>query len=324
MRVLDRFLYTAFNEKVILRGINKMIIWTDRDGIPAFSEIARTGANCVRIVWLTEGAAGELDTAIANCIAEKMIPMIELHDATGAWDKLPECAAYWSSPEIAGVIRKHEEYLLVNIANEVGDASIQKRQFIDDYTKAVLRMREAGIRTPIIIDSSDWGKDIDMLQACGFPLIEADPIHNLVFSVHMWWPSMWGYDERKVQEEIKETVDMHLPLIVGEFGNMWEETDGGQIPFRLIISECEKNEIGWLAWSWGPGNKPQRWLDMTKSGHFSSLSGWGLEVAVTHRYGIKNTSKKPASLGGTVLPGPVPDPAAWRANMESWLAGKIE
>jgi mannan endo-1,4-beta-mannosidase len=317
MRVLDRYLYTAYNEKVILRGINRLIIWTDRDGIPSLPEMAKTGANSARIVWLTVGTAGQLDTVITNCIAEKMIPMIELHDATGSWENLEFCVKYWTSHDIVEVIQKHEEYLLVNIANEAGDASITPSQFKENYKKIILRMREAGIRIPLIIDGSDWGKDIDMLQLCGFYLIEADPLHNLMFSVHMWWPEMWGYSERKIKEEIKESVDMHLPFIVGEFGNAWEETEQGQIPYRTIIEECHNNDIGWLAWSWGPGNNPQKWLNMTKTGYFDTLYGWGLEAAVTHPCSIKNTSKKPASLGGNVQPGPVPDAMWWKTYTET-------
>ena len=83
-RVEGRFLYDSQGEKTILYGINKMVVWMDKDGDPAFSEIAKTGANCVRIVWtMKDGTAEELDKAITNCRAEHMIPLIELHDATG-------------------------------------------------------------------------------------------------------------------------------------------------------------------------------------------------------------------------------------------------
>jgi mannan endo-1,4-beta-mannosidase len=58
-----------------------------------------------------------------------MIPMIELHDATGEWDKLQDCADYWIRPEVVTVNVKHQEYLLVNIANEVGDYNVTKNTF---------------------------------------------------------------------------------------------------------------------------------------------------------------------------------------------------
>ena len=62
--VTGRFLYDRCNEKVVLRGVNEMVVWTaGKDGAPEFAEIAKTGANSVRIVWTEEGTASELDTA---------------------------------------------------------------------------------------------------------------------------------------------------------------------------------------------------------------------------------------------------------------------
>src|SRR5215213_10089521 len=51
--VQGRHLYDKTGEKVILYGVNKMIYWMDIDGIPSYAEIAKTGANAVRIQWLT-------------------------------------------------------------------------------------------------------------------------------------------------------------------------------------------------------------------------------------------------------------------------------
>jgi mannan endo-1,4-beta-mannosidase len=291
-RVNGRYLYDKCGEKVILRGVNKMIIWQDIDGIPSFSEIAQTGANAVRIVWTISGSSGELDTAITNCIGQDMFPMVELHDATGDIGGLQRCVDYWVRSDVVSVIQRHEEYLLVNIANECGDADVSNADFRNGYTDAISRMRNAGIHVPLVIDGTDWGKDINMLQAEGPGLIDADPDHNLIFSIHMWWPGMWGYSAQTVRDEIAQSVSMNLPLIVGEFGNEWEQNAEGQIPYLTILEECQNNEIGWLAWSWGPGNDPQFWLDMTSDGTYNGLQGWGREVAVTDRNSIANTSVK--------------------------------
>lgn len=307
-RVKGRFLYDKYGEKVILVGVNKMIIWTDIDGLPSFPEIAKTGANCVRIVWTSDGTAEQLDTAIYNCRANSMIPMVEHHGATGVWNDLQKCVDYWTRDDIVEVIKKHQEYLLINIANECGDANVSFSDFREKYAAAVKQMREAGIHVPLIIDGTDWGKNIDVLQSEGPALIAADPDHNLMFSVHMWWPQMWGYSEQTVINEIAESVNMELPLIVGEFGGLWEESPQGQIPYRTILEQCYLNQIGWLAWSWGPGNNPQTFLDMTEDSTFATLHSWGLEVAVTHQYSIKNTAVRPEWLQEPLPPLPTPTP----------------
>jgi len=294
--VKGRHLYDKCGEKVILRGVNKMIIWKDIDGIPAYAEIAQTGANVVRIVWNDSGPALDLDKTITNCIAQQMIPMVESHDATGKWELLDKAVDYWIRPDIVPILQKHEQYLLLNIANECGDAGVTTEMIRTKYCEVIQKMRLAGIHVPLIIDATDWGKNINILQSEGPALLEADPDHNLIFSIHLWWPVMWGYSEKRIIEELAESVAMELPLIVGEFGNRWDETPGGVIPWRAILKQCQLYEIGWLAWSWGPGNKPQTFLDMTRDGSFATLHDWGLAVAITDSFSIKNTSVRPAFI----------------------------
>ncbi len=300
-RVDERALYDNRGEKVILYGVNKMCIWTDKDGVPSFSEIAKTGANCVRITWGIDGSAEDLDTVIRNCRAEHMIPIVELHDATGDWSKLPSLVNYWIRPDVVNVIKKHQEYLIVNIGNEVGQ-NVSEAAFKADYSSAVRKMREAGIHVPLVIDASNYGQSIDMLQACGPYLILDDPDRNLMFSVHMWWPYMWGHSDQEVIDEIAQSVNMHLPLIVGEFGHKWDETENGKIPYQTIMEQCYKNEVGYLPWEWGPGNNPQTFLDMTSDSTFDTLNDYGKEVMLNNQYSVKNIAKRPASMLSNLPP----------------------
>lgn len=294
-RVQGRFLYDKAGEKVVMYGVNEMSVWGDIDGDVALPEIRKTGANAVRLVWSITAPARKLDILIYNCRKNNMIPMVELHDATGDWSKLTALVDYWVSPEVVEVIKRHQEYLIINIGNEVGQ-TVSEADFKAGYETAIKRMRNAGIHVPLVIDGGDWGKDINVLQAAGPYLINADPDHNLMFSVHMWWPYMWGYSDQRVIDEIKQSVDMGLPLIVGEFGHQWEATTNGAIPYKTILEQCHLNEIGYLAWSWGPGNQPQTFLDMTTDGTFDTLRGWGLEVCITDPHSVKNIAVRPASM----------------------------
>ncbi|HTF81594.1 MAG TPA: hypothetical protein VL947_07710, partial [Cytophagales bacterium] len=119
MYVKGRDLYTACGEKVVLRGLNEMFIWSgNKSGHTILPQIAKTGANTVRLVWNTTGSVSTLDTLIGNCIAHKMIPMPELHDATGNFDNLQKCLDYWKTPEALIMIKKYKNWMLINIANE--------------------------------------------------------------------------------------------------------------------------------------------------------------------------------------------------------------
>ena len=183
---------------------------------------------------------------------------------------------YWVRPDIVSVIAKHESYLLVNIANEAGGNAPLDRRYRAGYELAIKRMRGAGIRVPLIVDAQRWGQDIDGLQEDGPYLIEADPLHNLIFSIHMWWPSRGGNDrvEQLVIEEIAESVAIELPLIVGEFAEQAVQCRCC-IPYLTIIEQCHLNEIGYFPWSWGPGNTDCTEMDMTEDGTYGTLHGWG-------------------------------------------------
>ncbi|HQE92557.1 MAG TPA: discoidin domain-containing protein [Anaerolineae bacterium] len=313
-RVEGRHLYDRFGNQVILYGVNKMVIYTDRDGIPSFPEIAKTGANVVRIVWLTEGSAEELDVAITNAVNNRLIPLVDCHDSTGEWDSLPVCVDYWVRPDVLAVLKKHEAYLLINIANEAGSSIVQDDPYRAGYELAIWRMRAAGIHVPLIIDSSGWGQDINGLQKNGPYLIQIDPDHNLMFSIHMWWPSAWrgAGVTQFVIDEIKESVELDLPLIVGEFADKGPGCSCC-IPYRTIIEQCALNEIGYLPWSWGPGNSDCADMDMTEDGTFDTLHAWGLEVAMTSTYSIHNLAVRPEWLVAatpipTLTPAPTPTP----------------
>lgn len=294
-RVEGRFLYDGCGEKVVLRGVNKMVIWTDRDGDPAFAEIAKSGANVVRISWLMEGSAAELDIVLQNAIRNQLIPMVDLHDAIGKWKRLPELVDYWVRPDIVEVLNRYQSFVLVNIANEIAP-TVASSEFIARYSEAVTRMRAAGLHMPLVIDAPELGQGLPLLHNSFEQLIAADPDHNLLFSVHAYWPRMWGNTDEHVTRMITNAVNAGMPLVIGEFGNKWEESPEGEIPYLLIIDLAQQYEIGWIAWSWGPGNNPQTFLDMTADGTFATLKDWGLEVAVTDPNSIQNTAIRPYSI----------------------------
>jgi mannan endo-1,4-beta-mannosidase len=296
-----------------------MSVWDEEDptGSIYFPEIRQTGANSVRIVWLIQNNSiptdlNILDRLITNAKQNRLIPMIELHDATGDWDKLQELVQYWVRPNVVNLIQKHQEYLLVNIGNEVGNDQVNETQFINVYTSAIQAMRTAGIRTPLVIDASDWGKNLDMLDATAPTLLTADPDNNLLFSVHLYWPKLSGADANFIRSKLQNSVGLGYPLIVGEFSQFgaWAGegisicSSAGEIDYQTILEECHKHEIGWCAWEWGPGNAQGdppdplcAVMDMTSDGTLANLKpGWATEVVISSPYGIKNTSVRPPAM----------------------------
>jgi mannan endo-1,4-beta-mannosidase len=321
-----RFLYDKLGNKVILRGVNKMSIWDEDDptGSISFPEIRKTGANSVRIPWairkdLKPGTSDtdptQLDALITTAKTNHLIPMIDLHDATGEWNQLQKLVEYWIQPAVVNIIQNHQEYLLVNIGNEVGGNDdlgndlVSEDQFIEGYSQAIQKMRAAGIHTPLVIDASIWGKNLDILDATADRLLDADPEKNLLFSVHLYWSISDGADANFIRSKLQKSVHLGYPLIVGEFSSFGGYagqgksmcSPDGEIDYRTIIEECHNHEIGWYAWEWGPGNAYTDPLcsvmDMTPDRLFDNLKpGWATEVATSSPHSIKNTSVTPPTM----------------------------
>ncbi len=295
-QVKGRHLYDKCGEKVVLRGINEMVIWSaGADGVPEFAEIAKTGANAVRIVWRTDtGSPGGLAKAIANALDAKLIPIPELHDATGNMGRLPALVDYWTRKEVLDVLSRYRDRILINIGNEVGDDRVPGATWEKAWIDAVARMRRADITIPLIIDAPRWGQDIDRLQESGPKVLAQDPLRNLIFSVHMWWTDGTA---AKIEAELQQSVSLNLPLIVGEFGPYAvHECPRYPFDYAALMAQAQAKGIGWLAWSWGAvKNRDCPGLfDMTKGGTFETLEGWGRSVAVSDPNSIQKTARRPA------------------------------
>ena len=302
MYVKDRYLFTASGDTVILKGFNAMIVYWDIHGDKNFPEIEKTGANCVRIFWNLAAPTpqpADLDLVLGNCIKHHMIPIISLWDATGDWNKIQYCVDYWRSAEIVPILQKYQEHLLLNIANEPGNAAMADTVFRNTYALAVNQLRTAGLHMPLIIDADGWGRHADAVLNNGPYLLEEDPDKNLIFSWHLWDPANWGTGTvSEITRIINKAAATNICFIVGEFGpcEQCDKCTATKINWEYMIEKAFQNDIGYLPWVW-------KWTDChaivsNETGTYGSWvnPGWGEEVAVKNKYSIQNTAKKPSDL----------------------------
>lgn len=319
---------------VILKGVNKMHVWTDQNGA-SIPQIAITGANTVRIVWTItwdhDGDAylpngnpnpnatpniptddSKLDALIALCIQYKMIPMPEIHDATGNIAALPSVVNYWKRPEILAIINKYKHAMLLNIANEPGNENVTAQQYEDAYKLAITELRNAGITVPLVIDGAvEYAKDLTPIVQKATILTNHDPLHNLLFSVHPYWPMNNGATPAFITDQFESAVNANVPLILGELSKYgaWAGngvsvcSSAGQVDYEWMASEAQRLGIGWLAWEWGPGNSGGgdplcTAMDMTTNNTYATLTGWGLALATNATYGLITAQKTSYILSG--------------------------
>jgi mannan endo-1,4-beta-mannosidase len=185
------------------------------------------------------------------------------------------------------MIKKHQKYLLLNFANELGAWGTTPSQYITEYSRAIVALRTAGIHVPIVIDGSKCGQDEAIIMEAGPALIKADPDHNIVMSLHIYWTDQ---SAARITKAITDSVAKNIPMIIGEFASVAVDCST-PILYKEIMKQAQINEIGYLPWSWDNQNACATHA-MTKDANqsFSTLWGWALEVAVTDPNSIKNTS----------------------------------
>jgi mannan endo-1,4-beta-mannosidase len=293
MYVQGRFLYDPCGEKVVLRGFNAMIIYWDPLGKETYPQVAETGANACRIFWTVkaEKPPSVLEKTLANCRAEGMIPIPCVWDATGKWENFEKCVDYWCRPEIVAVLQKHQDCLLVNIANEAGKGDVTQEEFRNAYREAIVRMRKAGLHMPLVIDAANWGRGEEYLIENANHLIEVDPDSNLLFSWHPWDTNQ---PRSRYREAIDASIEKNFCFIIGEFsqlGVFYKKP----IDYRFIIEQCREKEIGWLAWVWtcGKVGDPDK-HSVSKDRRFGHWANppWGKTIAVESPYSVKATSER--------------------------------
>ena len=293
-------LFDRCGARVVLRGINKMAVYEDRQGT-SFAEIAKTGANAVRFMWMTAVAASEMDQTLAAAAAAHLVAMPELHDATGDFSKMSAVETFWTSPGAVAVIKKYAPQLIVNIANEAGQ-DVDDNTYTTTYTRIVSHMRQVGIHVPLVIDAAGWGRNVEQLLKLAPAIQSQDPDRNLIFSWHEY--DSGASETSRITKSFEGANKAGLALMVGEFANVGSGACGTPIPYQFLLAEAARLQIGLFPWSWdnmngdcktGGGQSP---FDMTTDGiHMSTLRpGWATEVATTDPNSIKNTSVVPKSL----------------------------
>ena len=307
-------LYDANKSVFTIRGINNA--HGDYDGSGggsggkrwlaknALKNIALTKSNTVRILWRTNNdlSSVDLDSVIQEAITQKLVPMIEMHDATGSSNQadLLRMAQYLANN--VWLLIKYRKHILVNIANEWSPWGYAIASWRDAYKQAVQIIRNAGFSGTLVVDAAAYAQNPNSIKTHGAEVYSADPYTNILFSIHMyaeWSKQLPNYN---IVTELQAIKNTGLPLLIGEFADKHAAEVNKQyitadIDARSIMAECQKHGFGYLAWSWcGNGDDGAghdlAYLDMVNSKNWSGANGfssWGLLV-LDDINGIRKTS----------------------------------
>lgn len=263
---------------IVLVGVNKMSIFrlTEEPDATYFKEIAKTGANCVRIAWgirkneVDYTTPVELDSIISKCRQQNLIPIVGLWDYTddedGGFSKLNEYINFWKNPQTVNVLKKYQKYLIINIANEASvdgfdtDTFLEKTTplYIQKYSEAIQQIRNStGLDVPIMIDGLSRGKSLKCFsykrnndnKTVAQELLNADTAKNLIFSAHVYWnKTSTDNNSTFISDTFNEAVSNKFCFVLGEISKYGAYTgkDSDGNPNPICVPEGEVDYLQFL------------------------------------------------------------------------------
>lgn len=123
-------------------------------------------------------------------------------------------------------------------------------QWFNDMYAMVSSIRSTGATNKIVVPAGQMGGGENVLIARGRDLVDADPLHNIVFDVHAY--NAW-YDSGAagMSQRMDNILNAGLDFLFGEFS---AGTPGGVYDVAPFLNLVTQKKIGALAWSWNAGD----------------------------------------------------------------------
>jgi mannan endo-1,4-beta-mannosidase len=282
----------------VMRGVNHAHTWYPGRTQQSLADIKALGANTVRVV-LADGhrwsanSASDVANVIAQCKANRLICVLEVHDTTGYGEEsaagtLDQAADYWIG--LKDVLAGQENYIIVNIGNEPW-GNTDPDGWTAPTIAAIKKLRAAGLEHTIMVDAPNWGQDWKgVMRANAQSVYDADSTGNLIFSIHMY--SVFD-TAQEITDYLHAFVDAGLPILIGEFGGPADQY--GDPDEDTMMAAAQQLRLGYLAWSWSGNTDPV--LDLALNFDPTQLSSWGRRV-FNGANGIAQTAKEATVFSG--------------------------
>ncbi|WP_236004505.1 cellulase family glycosylhydrolase [Amycolatopsis pittospori] len=305
-RLLD-----ANGNDFVMRGVNHAHTWYPSTTTQSLKDIKALGANTVRVVlssgdrW-TRNEASEVAGVVAQCKANKVICVLEVHDTTGYGEQSGAVTLARAAEYLLGVksaLVGQEKYVIVNIGNEpYGNTTYPA--WTGDTKNAIQALRSGGLTHTLMVDAPTWGQDWSFtMRDNAASVFAADPQANTVFSVHMYGV----FDTAaEIDDYLNRFVAAKLPIVVGEFG--FDHSDGNPDE-DTILATTQRLQLGYLGWSWSGNGGGVEYLDMVTDFNAAQLTSWGQRI-FNGANGIKATSREASVFGGSTGPADRTPPTA--------------
>ncbi|KAJ3405564.1 hypothetical protein HDV05_006526 [Chytridiales sp. JEL 0842] len=267
-------LFDNTNTPYLIRGANLAFNWF-RSHDAQFSDLKSKGANTARVALESKSRLADVRKAVRLTLENKMVAVLENHDTTGYPEKeksktLKEVAGWWIAMKEA--IVGLEDRVMVNIGNEpLGNVGFEVWGNVT--SEAIRMLRDAGLKHVLVVDAPNWGQDwSNTMRDQALEVFNSDPLKSTIFSIHMY--GQYGNFDR-IQAYISSYTSKGLPIMIGEFGFYHSD---GDVAEESIFEICDREKIGWLAWSWSGNGGGVDYLDLVERFNASKPTAWGRAV----------------------------------------------
>lgn len=308
IQVNGRNLTGTCGDTLVLKGVNYAPYnWGYTASENYFDQIALTKANAVRIVWFKNSGSAiynnlvYLDSALARCVRLKMIPIVELHDATcsGNMNDVTALVPFYTSPAFKALELKYRQHLIINIANEAGyyawtsNPATALNTYKTTYINAIHTLRNGGLQVPVMIDAPDCGTNSDAFVNAGAEILASDVLSNTLFSVHGYWYGFAGNNPTTMLTKVQALYNSGLCIYFGEIANLQDDASPCQynLAYVQLLNILKTFNIGWSAWGWYHDVCTQRQL--SNNGNANNLSDYGQVIVNDPLVGLKATAIQP-------------------------------
>ncbi len=279
----DGAIYTPGGRPFIARGVNLQYGDNPALTLPAIGAIHGVGANIVRLQLRRNTTAEELRAALDEAVKYK-IPVMAFYwesDITCGRDSTllrRDTEALWLGRWADVLMQaKYQPYLMLNIANEWGTSDNDYSDYLDTYVDLIEAMRARGFRVPIVIDAAHCGQATgSFLEGRGQALYDADPLRNLIVSVHPYH-HLWNSPE-KIDRNISDLKAAGVPFLFGEFGDRELVENGNSVDHLHLMRAAKEKGVGWIVWSWKGNGTATRVLDMSTDYGKAELTRRGEDI----------------------------------------------
>lgn len=287
----------------VYRGINLAEQPNPNNLQSLFRDLAATGANAIRIpVFDSSVDVEKLRSYIQLCRENKLVCVLTHMGATGygdlgSYSNMVNASLYWIDAGIKQLLEENQDFVVINLANEPAGNDYPPLMYLADMKQSIALVRQLGLKNQIMIDGGTWGQDWQFtMRDNAEQLMAADPLKNLIFSVHMYE----AYNDPVViRNYLSSFTARNFPIVVGEFAPKRKYRDGEwKNPFGNSVEVAEESimeiaqelGVGYLGWAWSGNRNGYTDLDMVVNWNPLQLTPWG-DFFINSVNGVKATSK---------------------------------